>query len=52
MEQQAKMAESDLVIRFWLSMDKTCLLQNRTLLLYNYKCVVCVHMCVLYKYYI
>ena len=47
MEQHTKVAELDLVIRFWLSMDKTCLLQNRTLLPYNYKYVcVCVIVCV------
>lgn len=49
MELHTKMVESDLVIKFWLSMDKMCQPQNKTLLPYSYRCVcthVCMHACV------
>ena len=46
MELLTRTAEFDLVIKFWLSMDKMCQPQNKTLLPYNYKCV-CVCVCII-----
>ena len=46
MELHTKTVESDLVIKFWLSMDKMCQPQNKTLLPYSYRCAhTCVYAC-------